>query len=216
MIQEPPAASQPAGNRVRVFIDFWNLQLTMNRRIAQLGEGSRFDFDWARLPAWLASVGAGICGRPSASYEGAHVYASWNPLSEGDRRLQRWMLDWLDRQPGVQVDLRERQRRDPPSCPVCHRTVEACPHCGNGLARTQEKGIDTAIVTDMIRLAWEHAYDIAVLVSSDGDFVPAIQFLDLRGLKTVQAGLPPAGSALAKACWASFDLFERRDEIRRP
>ena len=215
MTLEQAIAPPPAGNRVRVFVDFWNLQITMNNRIAQASPADDFRFDWARLPRWLASVGADICGHTSASYEGAHVYASWNPLSEGDRRLRDWMLRWLDRQPGVQVNLRERRRRDPPACPVCHATVPQCPHRGSGLARMQEKGIDTAIVTDMIRLAWEQAYDIAVLVSSDSDFVPAVEFLDLRGLKTVQAGFPPAGSNLAKACWASFDLFNRRDEFRR-
>ena len=67
----------------------------------------------------------------------------------------------------------------------------------------------------MIRLAWEDAYDIAVLVSSDSDFVPVVEFLDLRGKKVVQAGFPPVGSHLAKACWASFDLFERRSEFER-
>ena len=99
MTQEQLVAA-PSGNRVRVFVDFWNLQITMNNRIAQTSPGSRFRFDWARLPRWLASVGADICGHAPESYEGAHVYASWNPYSEGDRRLRDWMLDWLDRQPG--------------------------------------------------------------------------------------------------------------------
>jgi uncharacterized LabA/DUF88 family protein len=193
---------------VRVFVDYWNLTLTMQSR-------EEFRFDWERFPMWLASAGAEICGQPSASYEGAHVYASYNPSSDRDQRFKDWLLDWLDRQPGVQVNLKARRRRNPPSCPACHETVAQCPACGRDFAGTQEKGIDTAIVTDMIRLAWERAYDIAVLVTSDSDFVPAVEFLDHRGLKTVQAGFPPTGAALAKACWASFDLFERREQFRR-
>ncbi|MEX2230053.1 MAG: NYN domain-containing protein [Dehalococcoidia bacterium] len=82
-------------------------------------------------------------------------------------------------------------------------------------SRTEEKGVDTAIVTDMIRLAWEDAYDIAVLVSSDRDFIPAVQFLDDRGFKVVQAAFPPKGADLARACWGSFDLFARRGEFAR-
>ena len=78
MTQEQLVAA-PSGNRVRVFVDFWNLQITMNNRIAQTSPGSRIRFDWARLPRWLASVGADICGHAPESYEGAHVYASWNP-----------------------------------------------------------------------------------------------------------------------------------------
>ncbi len=83
------------------------------------------------------------------------------------------------------------------------------------MKRTEEKGVDVAIVTDMIRLAWEAAYDIAVLVSSDSDLAPAIEFLDLRGRKIVQAGFPPIGSHVATTCWASFDMFSERESFRR-
>ncbi|WP_419936862.1 NYN domain-containing protein [Candidatus Palauibacter sp.] len=36
---------------------------------------------------------------------------------------------------------------------------------------TEEKGVDVRMATDMISLAWVDNYDIAVLVSSDRDFV---------------------------------------------
>jgi uncharacterized LabA/DUF88 family protein len=80
---------------------------------------------------------------------------------------------------------------------------------------TVEKGVDTAIVTDMIRLAWESAYHIAVLASSDADLVPAVRFLDSKGLKIIQAGFPPSGVHLATSCWASFDMFADREAYRR-
>lgn len=201
--------SAPARDRVRVFIDFWNLQLSM-RNVA----GAQFRFDWAKLPAWLVAEGARVC-QVQGSYEGAHVYMSFNPASDGDAALRRWAENWLNRQPGVQVDLKEQRPKGPPSCPKCHQRVPTCPACGASLARMQEKGVDTAIVTDMIRLAWEDAYDIAVLVTSDSDLVPVVEFLDLRGKKVVQAGFPPAGSHLAQSCWASFDLYERRAEFER-
>ena len=68
----------------------------------------------------------------------------------------------------------------------------------------------------MIRLAWEDAYDIAVLASSDADLVPAVRFLDQKGRKVIQAGFPPTGVQLATSCWASFDMFRHREEFRRP
>ena len=182
MASEPLSGSPAAGNRVRVFVDYWNLALAMKDRDEQ------FTFDWEQLPMWLASTGTATCGRDEASYEGAHVYASYNPLSASDSKFKNWMLGWLDRQPGVQISLKERRRRDPPKCPNCYKTAAQCPSCGSCLAGTQEKGVDTAIVTDMIRLAWEHAYDIAVLVTSDSDFVPAVEFLDSRGLKIDNLG----------------------------
>lgn len=68
----------------------------------------------------------------------------------------------------------------------------------------------------MIRLAWERAYDLAVLATSDADLIPAVEFLRLKAQKVVQAGFPPHGSDLATACWASFDIGKDRAEILRP
>ena len=47
---------------------------------------------------------------------------------------------------------------------------------------TEEKGVDTAIATDMMRLAWDSNYDVAVLVSSDRDFIPVVQSLETKGI----------------------------------
>jgi uncharacterized LabA/DUF88 family protein len=80
---------------------------------------------------------------------------------------------------------------------------------------TVEKGIDTAIVTDMIRLAWADSWDLAVLVSADRDFIPAVEFLNQRGLKVIHGGFPPKGMDLARKCWASFDLPKHLHEIER-
>ena len=67
----------------------------------------------------------------------------------------------------------------------------------------------------MIRLAWEDAYEIAVLATSDADLIPAIEFLGLKARKVIQAGFPPSGVRLARACWASFDVSKLRSEIAR-
>ncbi len=40
-----------------------------------------------------------------------------------------------------------------------------------------EKGVDVLITVDMIRYARNNAYDTAILVSGDGDFSPALEFL---------------------------------------
>ena len=90
-----------------------------------------------------------------------------------------------------------------------------CPHCKKAIKATQEKGVDTLIATDMIRLAWENAYDVAVLATSDRDLVPAVEFLNLKGRKVIHAGFPPLGADLAAASWASFDVFGDCEQIRR-
>lgn len=196
---------------MRVFVDFWNLQLTTR-------EFDRsYRYDWRKLPVWLADHAAEVVGAAQYSYEGAHVYASHDPSSRSEAGLRNWLRSWLDRQPGVQVTLKPRTRKGYPRCPHCYERVMFCPRpeCGLELSRTEEKGIDTAIATDMIRLAWEDAYDIAVLVSSDRDFIPAVEFLDDRGLKVVQAGFPNVGNDLARTCWASFEIWPFRDQLRR-
>lgn len=38
-----------------------------------------------------------------------------------------------------------------------------------------EKGIDIMLATDLLRFAWTNVYDVAVLVSGDGDFAYALQ-----------------------------------------
>lgn len=73
-------------------------------------------------------------------------------------------------------------------------------------SRSQKKAVDAAIVTDMLSLAWQNAYDIAVLVTSDADFVPAVEKVQERGLKVVNAGWASKGHELKAACWGSFDL----------
>ena len=78
----------------------------------------------------------------------------------------------------------------------------------------EEKGVDTAIATDMISLAWEDAYDVGVLVTSDQDLVPAVEFLDKKGKVIIQAGFPPHGRRLANASWASFDILPGIDDFR--
>jgi uncharacterized LabA/DUF88 family protein len=89
------------------------------------------------------------------------------------------------------------------------------PACQSSLRRTTEKGIDTAIVTDMMRLAWDDAFDVAVLVSADADFIPTVQMLHARGRMVIQASIAPSGRELARACWGSVDMTRAIAEIPR-
>ena len=177
--------------------------------------GYGFRFDWEVLPEWLVREAVRVGRLSDVAYAGMHVYASYDPASAGSGRFRSWLTNWLDRLPGVQVVAKERRPRRAPRCPRCRGDIDACPSCGQHLRGSQEKGVDTAIVTDMIRLAWEDTYDVAVLVSSDSDLVPAVEFLELRGRKVIQAGFPPSGGSLAGPCWASFDLYGRRSEFER-
>jgi uncharacterized LabA/DUF88 family protein len=214
-LPQPPAP--PPDVRIRAFVDFWNFTLAQKRWYDGLS------LDWKKLGPWLAQ-NAGVLALSDSQhgrirYEGMHVYMSYNPLAPGDGKLKKWALDTLDRFPGVQVTIKERKPKDPPKCPKCPKCyvpVVECPRCKGDMKGTVEKGIDTAIVTDMIKLAWEDSYDIAVLVSGDRDFIPAVELLDAKGRKVVHAGFSPEGMDLARKCWASFDMKTRLVEVARP
>ena len=201
-----------AAQKVRVFIDFWNFQLSARDA---LGRNTRAD--WERLPRWLGTEAAArITGIDAASlrYEGAMVYVSAAP-GEREAGLRTWATKFLARVPGVTVVLKDRVKKHPPVCQACHKPVATCCNCGAALSLTEEKGIDVAIAADMIRLAWEEAYDWAVLVSSDRDFIPAVEFLNGKGRKVLHAGFPPRGSELASKCWGSIDLLPHLPALER-
>jgi len=199
--------------RVRIFVDFWNFQLSLKKQPAG------FSLDWMQLGPWLTKKAAEHLkttdANVSARYGGLHVYASHNPRSDRDRKLRSWLTNTIDRFPGVEVLLKERKTKKPPTCPACHAAVVSCPACGESMQGTVEKGIDTAIVTDMIRLAWEDAYDLAVLVSSDRDFIPAVEYLNTKGRKVINGWFGNRGYDLARKCWANINLSATLREIDR-
>ena len=203
--------------RVRVFVDYWNFQLTLNHRIEETRGLSdvRFKIDWPKLGPWLAQRACATIGVTDFSFDGVILYASHDANTDEGRKFHSWITGWLAKQPGIRVECRERKPKAPPKCPACHMTISVCPHCSQPIRGTQEKGVDTLIATDMIRLAWEGVYDVAVLATSDRDLVPAVEFLNLKGQKIVHAGFPPLGADLAKACWASFDVLPLAAEIER-
>ncbi|MBX3319727.1 MAG: NYN domain-containing protein [Nitrospira sp.] len=204
--------------RVRVFVDYWNVQLSLNSKEAKArGLDFRFKIDWRSFGAWLAKKACQVSGIGDAHYiyDGVIIYTSFNPNTSEGKGFHKWATTWLNRQPGVRVECFARKPKGYQKCPLCYEEIALCPHCNQQMKGTIEKGVDTLIATDMIRLAWEQAYDMAVLATSDSDLVPAVQFLHLKGIKVVQAGFPPIGTDLATTCWASFDIYKDRKEIER-
>lgn len=80
---------------------------------------------------------------------------------------------------------------------------------------SEEKGVDTRLTTAMISSAWIDNYDVAVLVSSDRDFVPVVEFLETKGKKVVHGAFPPAAAELTRQCWASIDIPAIQEDFRR-
>lgn len=208
--------------RIAVFVDYWNFQLALNRKIEEKQRTTdvRAKIDWKALGPILAIEAAKQVQNSNVKpdFEGTYVYTSFNPGAEEGRKFRNWATTWLDRQPGVNVEIRERRPKALPRCPICHKEITHCPHdeCGQPIVATVEKGIDTLLVTDLIRLAYSNSYDVAVLATSDADMVPAVKFIQTLGKKVIQAGFPPQGVDLATECWGSFNVMNVADKIQRP
>ena len=107
-----------------------------------------------------------------------------------------------------------QKKRSPPRCPGCQQPVGTCPSCAADLRGTEEKGVDVRLATDMISLAWVNNYDVAVLVSSDRDFVPVAELLETKGIKVIHGAFPPKGAQLSARCWGKIDIPRLRDALR--
>lgn len=197
--------------RVRLFVDYWNFQLTWNER------ANKRQCDWNRLPVSFsgeASRAINQAGLGTLSLEETRVYAGYEAGREA--KLKNWLHNYLDRQPGVRVFTSERHwRKHFVHCRACNQNHEQCPTCGAPFGRAAEKTVDARIVTDLIGLAWEGAYDVAILVSSDKDFIPAVEHIQAKNYKVVNATWKNRGNELAKVCWASFDIDNIVDSLIR-
>jgi uncharacterized LabA/DUF88 family protein len=196
--------------RVKLFIDFWNLQLAWNSYHQRQGATSVVRIPWKpRLyEVLVAHVDA------AALYAGTHVYASYDPLSKKDLQLRNF-LNVMDSFPGYDVTIKERKPHGPIRCSNegCRKEITTCPHCSNGLNRTVEKGVDTAIVTDLIRLGIDNLYDRAILISGDADHVPAVEFLGQRMKQVTHAWFKGHSNELRNACWDHLLLDDLMPEL---
>ncbi len=197
--------------RYRVFVDYWNFELSLR----ELLPGYRLD--WKELPHVLIRHASELVSPGQKStFAGMAVYLSHGIGKDTDRKLKNWAVNVLDRFPGTSVDMVERRRvMSYPKCPTCYEEVPTCASCGSDMRGTHEKGVDTRIATDMIRLAWEGTYDVGVLVSSDADFVPVVNFLDTKNTKVVHVGVGDRGHHLAKESWGSINFKKYADEAKR-
>ena len=199
-----------SGSRVHTFVDFWNFELSVKEVEPD------FLIDWFVLGQSLAEEATSVVdpGSTVARHE-LSVYGSYDPGNRNDQKLYRWASNTLGSRPGVNVKMLRRRRRDAPYCPSCHQSVLICPQCGGDMRGTQEKGVDGAIITDLISQGCFAGYDVAVLVSSDRDFVPAVEFLAAQQIKVIHGAFPPKAAELTRACWGSINLPRVRERFRR-
>ncbi len=196
--------------RVRILVDFWNLQIAWNSFHQGKGQG-RPQIPWkAKLPDVLTRHRGG-----EAVYTGCHVYASVDPRNPADAGLRRF-LHAMNGFPGYRVTIKERKPRGPYTCqhPGCRKPLHKCPHCGRVLRGTVEKGVDTALATDLIQAALDDLFGEAILISADADFVPAVELVQNRtNTRVIHAHIRPQGQELRNACWSHMFIDDLMDEL---
>ncbi len=92
-----------------------------------------------------------------------------------------------------------------------------CPHCGHEFERHVQKGVDVAIATLMLKMAFRDLYDRLILCAGDGDFEDAISYVKSELHKEIWiAGFSGSVSAdLQSYADEVIWLDDWWDEIRR-
>src|SRR5437764_8105865 len=143
--------------KICIFFDGQNFY----RSLLRYDESLRVDYD--RLAVWITQK----VGGDNAVFGGAYYYVG---VSSGAPQQVEAFLKGLELRPGYFVKRDPRVRR-----------TGRCPNCGTEYEYTTEKRVDTRLVADLIHYAANGAYDAAVLVSGDDDFVPAVEAVNSLG-----------------------------------
>ena len=184
---------------VKIFIDFWNFQLAWNGHYPKRDNGGDpVKIGWKDIPGVLLAELPQVLGPTGQQcyFRGAIVYASVNPDPNGkDAGLKKFLANGLGQMTGYTVITKDRkiwtERQDD----------------GTEIKKTIEKGVDTQIVTDLFAGAINNSYDVALVVSNDFDYVPAIEVIqDRLNKQIVHVGFKSGADAIRTACWSHIIL----------
>ena len=105
------------------------------------------------------------------------------PTKDASRKLQKWLNALPDRNIDLPTNIMDEltQIAQSMAAPIW-----------------VEKAVDVMIATDMVSMAYEEQYDVAYLVSADGDFTPAVEKVRKTG-RQVFAASPIYGHKLSGA-----------------
>ncbi len=80
-----------------------------------------------------------------------------------------------------------------------------------------EKGVDVLLATDMIVLAYNNAYDTAILVSGDSDYIPVVEMIQQLGKRVENVSFKSTSSYdLRKVCDDFLLLDNFLDKFTEP
>lgn len=183
--------------KVMVFIDGSWLYKNI-RRISQVEDGSeqRFMIDFGKLPVVVANVAADRLNASSIDLVRTFYFAS-EPYNYDPRDEEA-----VQRQRDFNIMLRDRLQYETELYPIDLKGMRYYKkdRDKNQSSGPQEKCVDMALATTMLYYAAiPRAYDVAVIITGDLDYKPALQRVRQLGKRIAIAGVkgsfPPAFSA---------------------
>lgn len=190
----------PTGPTYAGFIDAGFLKAE-GRKARGMSSSARVAVAAAELVEWLDVLSARY-PNDLGSFLRAYWYDGAHDPRDPRYGAQRRYFDAIAATPGVQVRLGHLQERDPRWQHAIKKAIEAC---GVELAEFErhftfrpeqyQKGVDSLIVLDLVRLAERRAYDVAVLIAGDRDIAPAVRAVQDAGAKVIVAHPEGAGVA---------------------
>jgi len=162
---------------------------------------------------WLQKAGKTLPGNPKFLraywYDGA--YDPRHPTF----KAQRGYFDGIAREPGIQLRLGHLQVKKNPRWQYAVRS--ALKKMGIDKAEfekhfqfppeLEQKGVDTRITLDIVRLAQRRVYDAAILVAGDRDLAEPVRAAQDEGCRIVMAA--PNNASMAE------ELRQIADEVKR-
>lgn len=130
----------------------------MNKRVCIFVDGSNLYFALKRngRPTRVDyyELGKALAG-PNRDLQRVYYYnATWDPIANPEKaKMQQSFLDSLDKTPYLELRLGRIIQRD---------------------NQRMEKGVDVRLASDMVFYASKDFYDVAIVVTEDQDFAPAM------------------------------------------
>lgn len=180
--------------KVALFFDGKNFHMALQRYASTL------KIDYNELANWLTrQVSSG-----GGDFVGAHYYTGFTPPSQSGSEEFSDFLKSLEVQLGYFVNREPRVRR-----------TAKCKECGFTYTYRTEKRVDTRLVADMIHFAAVNAYDVAILLSGDQDFAPAVDAINALGKRVYLAAWSGHGVSkeLRVRCYGQIRLEEGESEF---
>ena len=197
----------------QIFVDYWNFSLALRSeaRERRMGEPR---VDWDLFPERLVQQAASALALDNLWRKQTSIFTSHNPKRDSEVGHSKWVDDYLRKRPRTKViNRRQSPVQSPPACPKCHVFVPYCPWCGADLRGFEEKAVDTGLSVALATASRSGELDIAILISSDTDMIPAIKSVQEDGHRVVHARFPPGGNRVANACDVSINILEQTDDL---